>query len=65
MIRANIFKTITIACLFIALCAGNVSGVLPEERPDAFAMVIDVPIRILSLGLATVGTAFFLSLIHI
>jgi len=60
MNRANIFKTVTIACLFFALSAGNVSGVLPEERPEAFAMVIDVPIRILSLGLAVVGTAFFI-----
>jgi len=33
MNRANIFKTITIACLFFALSAGNVSGALPEERP--------------------------------
>ena len=60
MNRANIFKIITIACLFFALSAGNVSGVLPEERPAAFAMIIDVPIRILSLGLAMVGTAFFI-----
>ena len=60
MIRAYISKIITIACLFFALCAGNVSGALPEERPEAFAMVIDVPIRILSLGLAMVGTAFFI-----
>ena len=60
MNRANLFKTITIACLFFALSAGNVSGALPEERPEAFAMVIDVPIRILSLGLAMVGTAFFI-----
>ena len=61
MNSANIFKTMTIACLFFALCAGNVSGAaLPEERPGAFAMVIDVPIRILSLGLAVVGTAFFI-----
>ena len=60
MNRANIFKTITIACLFFALSAANVSGALPEERPEAFAMVIDVPIRILSLGLAMVGTAFFI-----
>ena len=60
MNRANIFKIITIACLFIALCAGNVSGALPEERPGAFAMVIDVPIRILGLGLAVVGTAIFI-----
>ena len=60
MNRPNLFKTITNACLFIAVCAANVSGVLPEERPAAFAMVIDVPIRILSLGLAMVGTAFFI-----
>ena len=60
MNRAYLFKTITIACLFFALCAGNVSGALPEERPGAFAMVIDVPIRILSIGLAVFGTAFFI-----
>ena len=60
MNRVNFFKTITIACLFFALSAGNVSGALPEERPEAFAMVIDVPIRIISLGLAMVGTAFFI-----
>ena len=60
MIRANSLKVLTIACLFLALSAGHVSGVLPEERPGAFAMVIDVPIRILGLGLAGVGTAFFI-----
>ena len=57
---ANSLKIILIACLFFALTAGHVSGVLPEERPGAFAMVIDVPIRILSLGLEMVGTAFFI-----
>ena len=57
---ANIFKTITIACLFFALSVGNVSAALQVERPGAFAMVIDVPIRLLSLGLAMVGTAFFI-----
>ena len=60
MNRAYFFKTITIACLFFALCVGNASGSIPDERPGAFAMVIDVPIRILSLGLAIVGTAFFI-----
>ena len=60
MIRANSLKVLTIACLFLALSAGHVSGALPEERPGAFAMVIDVPIRILGLGLAVVGTAFFI-----
>ena len=43
-----------------ALSVGNVSAALLEERPGAFAMVIDVPIRLLSLGLAMVGTAFFI-----
>ena len=60
MIRAKPLKVLTIACLFLALSAGNVSGALPEERPGAFAMVIHVPIRIISLGLAMVGTAFFI-----
>jgi hypothetical protein len=60
MIRANSLKVLTIACLFLALTAGHVSGALPEERPGAFEMVIDIPIRILSLGLAMVGTAFFI-----
>ena len=60
MNRAKYLKIFMIVCLFFALCAGNVSGALPEERPGAFAMVIDVPIRILSLGLAMVGTAFFI-----
>ena len=60
MIRANSLKVLTIACLFLALTGGHASGVLPEARPGAFAMVIDVPIRILGLGLAMVGTAFFI-----
>ena len=60
MNRAKYLKIIIISCLFFALSAGNVSGALPVERPGAFEMVIDVPIRILSLGLALVGTAFFI-----
>ena len=60
MNRAKYLKIFMIVCLIFALCAGNVSGALQEERPEAFAMVIDVPIRILSLGLAMVGTAFFI-----
>ena len=54
------FKIIMISCLIFALFIGNATGALPEEPPGAFAMVIDVPIRILSLGLAMVGTAFFI-----
>ena len=59
MNRENSLKVLTIACLFLALTAVHVSGALPEERPGAFAMVIDVPIRVLGLGLIVVGTAFF------
>ena len=60
MNRANIFKIITIACLFFALCAGNVSGALPEKRPGAFTMVFDVSIHILGIGFAVVGNEFFI-----
>jgi hypothetical protein len=60
MNRAKYLKIFMIVCLFFALSTGNVSGALQEERPEAFAMVIDVPIRIISLGLAMVGTAFFI-----
>ena len=59
MNRAKYLKILMICCLFFAL-SGNVSGALPVERPGAFAMVIDVPIRILGIGLAAVGTAFFI-----
>lgn len=37
----------------------NVSAAIPQERPGAFAMVIDVPIRVVGLGLALIGSAFF------
>ena len=60
MNRANSIKVLTIACLFLALTSGHVSGALPEERPEAFAMIIDVPVRVLGLGLMVVGTAFFI-----
>ncbi len=60
MKRANSLKIFMIGCLFIALTAGQVSAVIPEERPGAFSMIIDVPIRVLGMGLALVGTAFFI-----
>ena len=60
MNRAKYLKIFMIGCLFFALTSGNVSGALPVERPGAFAMVIDVPIRILGIGLAVVGAAFFI-----
>ena len=59
MNRAKSLKIITIACLLFALLSVNVSAAIPEERPGAFAMVIDVPIRVLGLGLALIGSAFF------
>ena len=59
MKRAKSLKIITIACLLFALLSVNVSAAIPEERPGAFAMVIDVPIRLVGLGLALIGSAFF------
>ena len=59
MNRAKPLKIITIACLLFALLSVNVSAAIPEERPGAFAMVIDVPIRLVGLGLALIGSAFF------
>ena len=60
MCRVKSFKIITIACLLFALLTGNVSAAIPEERPGPFAMVIDVPIRVVGLGLALIGSAFFI-----
>ena len=59
MNSAKSLKIITIACLLFALLSVNVSAAIPEERPGAFAMVIDVPIRVVGLGLALIGSAFF------
>ncbi len=59
MNRAKSLKIITIACLLFALLSVNVSAAIPQERPGAFAMVIDVPIRVVGLGLALIGSAFF------
>ena len=59
MNRAKSLKIITISCLLFALLTINVSAAIPQERPGAFAMVIDVPIRVVGLGLALVGSAFF------
>ena len=60
MKRAKTLKIIMIACLLLAFTAWQVSAVIPEERPGAFSMIIDVPIRVLGMGLALVGTAFFI-----
>ena len=59
MNRSKSLKIITIACLLFALLSANVSAAIPEERPGAFAMVIDVPIRVVGLGIALIGSAFF------
>ena len=59
MNRSKTIKIITIACLLFALLSVNVSAAIPKERPGAFAMVIDVPIRVVGLGLALIGSAFF------
>ena len=51
MYRTKSLKIFTISCLFLALVIGHASAAIPEDRPDGFAMVIDVPIRVVSMGL--------------
>ncbi len=60
MIVTNVFKILTIFCLLFALSVGQVTAVIPEEKPEAFAMVLDIPVRVLGIGILTVGTAFFI-----
>ena len=60
MYRTKSLKIFTISCLFLALATGHTSAAIPEERPEAFAMVIDVPVRVVGIGLMVIGTAFFI-----
>ena len=60
MFRTKSLKVLTISCLFLALVTGHASAAIPEERPDGFAMVMDVPIRLVSMGLMVIGTAVFI-----
>jgi len=60
MNRAKSVKIIMIGSLLLALTAAQVSAAIPEEHPGAFSMIIDVPVRVLGIGLALVGTAFFI-----
>ena len=60
MYRTKSLKIFTISCLFLALVVGHASAAIPEERPDGFAMVMDVPIRLVSMGLMVIGTAVFI-----
>ena len=60
MYRTKSLKIFTISCLFLALVIGHASAAIPEERPDGFAMVMEVPIRLVSMGLMVIGTAVFI-----
>ena len=60
MYRTKSLKILTISCLFLALVTGHASAAIPDERPEAFAMVIDVPIRVIGLGFTVISTAFFI-----
>ena len=60
MYRSKSLKIFTISCLFLALVFGHASAAIPEERPDGFAMVMEVPIRVVSMGLIVIGTAIFI-----
>ena len=60
MYRAKYLKIFTISCLFLASITGHASAAIPDETPAAIAMVIDVPIRVIGLGLTVISTAFFI-----
>ena len=60
MYRTKSLNIFTISCLFLALVTGHASAAIPDERPEAIAMVIDVPIRVIGLGLTVISTAFFI-----
>ena len=60
MYRTKSLKIFTISCLFLALVTGHASAAIPDERPEAVAMVIDVPIRVIGLGLTVISSAFFI-----
>ena len=60
MYHTKSLKIFTISCLFLALVIGHASAAIPEERPDGFAMVMEVPIRLVSMGLMVIGTAVFI-----
>ncbi len=59
MNRTKLLKITIISCLLFALVKENASAAIPQERPGSFAMVIDIPIRVVGLGLALIGSAFF------
>ena len=60
MYRTKSLKIFTISCLFLASVIGHASAAIPEERPEGFAMVIDVPVRVVGIGLIVIGTAVFI-----
>ena len=60
MYRKKSLKIFTISCLFLALVIGHASAAIPEERAEGFAMAIDIPVRVVSMGLIVIGTAVFI-----
>ena len=60
MHRRKYFGIIIIFCLFFILIAGHAAAVIPEERPEAFSKIIDLPIRVIGLGLTVAGSAVFI-----
>ena len=60
MYRTKSLKIFTISCLFLASVIGHASAAIPEERAEGFAMAIDIPVRVVSMGLIVIGTAVFI-----
>ena len=60
MYHSKSLKIFTISCLFLALVIGHASAAVPEKRGEGFAMAIDIPVRVVSMGLIVIGTAVFI-----
>ena len=52
-------RVLAVASLILALINSQIWAV-EKERPDSGAMIIDVPIRVLSLGLTVFSTVIFI-----
>ena len=60
MYRKKSLKVFIICCLFFAFTLGQTSAAITEERAEGFAMAIDIPVRVVGIGLIVIGTAVFI-----
>ena len=65
MYRKKSLKIFTISCVFLALVVGHASAAIPEDRAEGFAMAIDIPVRVVSMGLIQLAQQYSLFHCHL